>query len=33
MESVNKSFDVNKVFAGVEKSFEDYNSVDSDDAF
>ena len=33
MENVNKPFDVNKVFAGVEKSFEDYNSVDSDDAF
>ena len=29
MESVNKSFDVNKVFAGVEKSFTEYNSVDS----
>ena len=29
MESVNKSFDVNKVFAGVEKSFKEYNSVDS----
>ena len=29
MESVNKSFDVNEVFAGVEKSFEKYNSVDS----
>ena len=24
-----KSFDVNKVFAGVEKSFKEYNSVDS----
>ena len=33
MESVNKSFDVNEVFSGVEKSFEKYNSVDSDDAF
>ena len=33
MENVNKPFDVNKVFAGVEKSFEDYNSVASDDAF
>ena len=29
MESVNKSFDVNEVFAGVEKSFKEYNSVDS----
>ena len=29
MESVNKSFDVNEVFAGVEKSLEKYNSVDS----
>ncbi len=29
MESINKSFDVNKVFAGVEKSFKEYNSVDS----
>ena len=29
MESVNKSFDVNEVFSGVEKSFEKYNSVDS----
>ena len=27
MESVNKSFDVNEVFAGVEKSFEKYRSV------
>ena len=33
MESVNKSFDVNEVFSGVEKSLEKYNSVDSDDAF
>ena len=30
MESVNKSFDVNEVFSGVEKSFEKYNSLDSD---
>ena len=29
MESVNKSFDVNEVFAGVEKSLEKYESVDS----
>ena len=29
MESVNKSFDVNEVFSGVEKSFEKYKSVDS----
>ena len=29
MESVNKSFDVNEVFSGVEKSLEKYNSVDS----
>ena len=29
MESVNKSFDVNKVFDGVEKSLEKYDSVDS----
>ena len=29
MESVNKSFDVNEVFAGVEKSFKEYNSVSS----
>jgi len=29
MKSVNKSFDVNEVFSGVEKSFEKYNSVDS----
>ena len=27
MESVNKSFDVNEVFSGVEKSFEKYRSV------
>jgi hypothetical protein len=33
MESVNKSFDVNEVFSGVEKSFEKYNSVDSGGAF
>ena len=30
MESVYKSFDVNEVFSGVEKSFEKYNSLDSD---
>ena len=29
MESVNKSFGVDKVFDGVEKSFEEYNSVSS----
>ena len=33
MESVNKSFDVNEVFSGVEKSFEKYNSVDSGNLF
>ena len=33
MESVNKSFDVNEVFAGVEKSFEKYNSVASGNIF
>ena len=33
MESVNKSFDVNEVFGGVEKSFEKYNSVDSGNIF
>ena len=33
MESVNKSFDVNEVFANVEKSFEKYKSVDLDDIF
>ena len=33
MESVNKSFDVNEVFAGVEKSLEKYESVNSGDAF
>ena len=33
MESVNKSFDVNEVFADVEKSFEKYKSVDLDDIF
>ena len=30
MESEKKSFDVNEVFSGVEKSFEKYNSLDSD---
>ena len=29
MESVNKSFDVNEVFADVKKSFKEYNSVSS----
>ena len=29
MESVNKSFDVNKMFSGVENSFKKYNSVSS----
>ena len=29
MEGMNKSFDVNEVFSGVEKSFKEYNSVDS----
>ena len=29
MESVNKSFNVNEVFSGVENSFKKYNSVDS----
>ena len=29
MESVNKSFDVNEVFAGVEKTLEKYESVSS----
>ena len=33
MENVNKSFDVNEVFGGVEKSFEKYKSVDLDDIF
>ena len=33
MESVNKSFDVNEVFADVEKSFKEYNSVDSGNIF
>ena len=33
MESINKSFDVNEVFADVEKSFEKYKSVDLDDIF
>ena len=33
MESVNKSFDVNKVFDGVEKSLEKYKSVDSGNIF
>ena len=33
MESVNRSFDVNEVFSGVEKSFEKYNSVDSGSIF
>ena len=33
MESVNKSFDVNEVFSGVEKSLEKYNSVDSGSIF
>ena len=33
MESENKSFDVNKVFSGVEKSLEKYKSVDLDDIF
>jgi len=33
MESVNKSFDVNELFANVEKSFEKYKSVDLDDIF
>ena len=30
MNKQNKSFDVNEVFSGVEKSFEKYNSLDSD---
>ena len=33
MESVNKSFDVNEVFADVEKSLKKYNSVDSGSIF
>ena len=33
MESVNGSFDVNEVFAGVEKSFKEYNSVHSGNIF
>ena len=33
MESEKKSFDVNEVFSGVEKSFEKYNSVDSGSIF
>ena len=33
MESVNKSFDVNEVFDGVEKSLEKYKSVDSGNIF
>ena len=33
MESVNKSFDVNEVFSGVEKSLEKYESVDSGNIF
>ena len=33
MENVNKPFDVNKVFAGVEKSLEKYKSVDSGSIF
>ena len=33
MESVNKSFDVNEVFSGVEKSLEKYKSVDSGSIF
>ena len=33
MESVNKSFDVNEVFSGVEKSLEKYDSVDSGNIF
>ena len=33
MEGVNKSFDVNEVFSGVEKSLEKYESVDSDNIF
>ena len=33
MEGVNKSFDVNEVFSGVEKSLEKYESVDSGSIF
>ena len=33
MERMNKSFDVNEVFSGVEKSFKEYNSVDSGSIF
>ena len=33
MESVNKSFDVNEAFSGVEKSLEKYKSVDSGSIF
>ena len=33
MESVNKSFDVNEVFSGVEKSLEKYESLDSGSIF
>jgi len=33
MESVNKSFDINEVFAGVEKSLEKYESVHSGNIF
>jgi hypothetical protein len=33
MESVSKSFDVNEVFSGVEKSLEKYESVDSGSIF
>ena len=33
MESVNKSFDINKAFSVVEKSLEKYKSVDLDDIF
>jgi len=33
MESVNKSFDVNEVFGGVEKSLEKYKSVNSGSIF
>ena len=33
MEVVKKSFDVNEVFAGIEKSLEKYKSVDLDDIF
>jgi len=33
MESVNKSFDVNEVFVGLEKSLENYESVNSGNIF